>query len=185
MQKNIVCLVYVLVLSTFSGFGQFNKDLTGIHLQSNHQTKNFSIKDLPKYSMNKYGTLVGIQRGKYFNIELGVEQQRKQVKFSKPNTWAGNARFEYSWDNNSLGFKTGAWYKSGRMGFTFGGDLVGCSDFEKYNLGIAPAIGFKIIGFHAVASYNLLFFDKSFNYNTLHLSIRYFISRNRDLKRTN
>jgi hypothetical protein len=134
----------------------------------------------PEVTVRKYGTLVGIQRGKYSFIELGVEQQFKQLTLKSPRTFAWNALLEYSWDANSLGLKVGSWYKAGRMGFTFGGDVIGASDFTNYKVGVAPALGFKVIGIHALASYNFFIKKEELRYNTLHLSLRYYISRSRD-----
>lgn len=138
---------------------------------------------LPKVSVNKYGTLIGLQRGLHTNIELGVEMQKKQIKLINPQTFAVNALFEYSWKPNVGGLKVGAWYKDGRMGFTYGANILVTSNFTKYNLGFAPAIGFKVIGFHGIASYNIFVKQKdTFDYNTLNLSLRYYISRDRDFK---
>ena len=133
---------------------------------------------LPKYSVAKYGTVLGIQRGKFFNVELGIEQRRKQLKLKSPNTWALNGILEYAWETNTMGLKFGSWYKTGRTGLTYGGNLVGASNFDRFKVGIAPSIGFSIRGIHAAASYNV-FLNKvdEIKYNNLHLSIRLFISR--------
>ena len=163
MIKVLICFFLFIYGVGFSAYADNNKDF------------------LPKFSVNKYGTLVGIQRGKQSFIELGIEKQKKQIKLSDPNTIAWNSLLEYSWDANALGLKFGSWYKTGRMGLTYGLNALGTSNFTKYNFGIAPQIGFKIIGFHAMASYNLFAIQKNtFNYNTLHISIRYYISRDRD-----
>ena len=140
---------------------------------------------LPNYSVTKYGTLIGIQRGKFFTLELGIEQQRKELKLVKPNTFSWNALLEYAWEPNTMGLRGGVWYKTGRASLTVGADVIGTSNFDQYNIGLAPAVGFKLVGFHIIASYNAFITQKvDYDYNTLHLSIRYFISRKRDFKRT-
>lgn len=152
-----------------------------------HSTPQDGIKDwIPKYSVRKYGTLIGIQRGKFFTIEAGIEQQFKKLQLKKPTTWAWNAHLDYAWQPNTLSFKAGSWYKDGRAGFTLGGSAVGASDFEHFSAGVSPEVGIKLFGFHVLASYNVFLINpKAVETNNLHLSIRYFISRNRDIKRTN
>lgn len=168
-------LIFPLLISSyFLASSTNNFDLGG-------KKKSF----LPAYSVTKYGTLVGIQRGKYFTLELGLEQQRKELKLIKPNTFAWNALLEYAWEPNTMGLRGGVWYKTGRAALTLGADVIGTSNFEQYNIGLAPSVGFKLVGFHIIASYNAFLSEKvDFDYNTLHLSIRYFISRKRDFKRT-
>lgn len=142
-------------------------------------------KKKPKFSVNKYGTLIGIQRGKFFNIELGVEQQKKQIKIQSPNTIAWAFNMEYAWATNTLGYKLGGWFKTGRMGFTYGANAVGATNFDQFNYGIAPALGFKFVGFHLISSYNILLNPKvDFDYNTMHVSIRYFLTRKRKFSKS-
>ena len=145
-----------------------------------HEFKLGDKKKKTKFSVNKYGTLIGIQRGQFFNIELGVEQQKKQLKLQTPNTIAWAFNMEYAWDTNTLGYKLGGWFKTGRMGFTYGANALGTTNFERYNFGVAPTLGFKLIGFHLITSYNLFMNNKAnYDYNVMHVSIRYFISRQR------
>jgi len=138
----------------------------------------------PSYSVNKYGTLIGIQRGNYFNIQLGAELQRKQIKLKNPKTIAALGLIEYAWETNTVGLKVGSYFKTGRAGFTMGANFTAISDFDNYRIGISPALGFKFIGFHGVLSYNALFYNRDvIPYNNLHLSIRYFITRKRKVKK--
>lgn len=135
-------------------------------------------KLFPEYSVTKYGTVLGIQRGNFFNVELGVERRHKQIKLKNPNSWALNGVLEYAWESNTMGLKLGSWFKTGRTGLTYGANLLGVSDFENFRPGIAPSIGFSIRGIHAQASYNAILLNKELiPYNTLHLSIKLFISR--------
>ena len=115
---------------------------------------------LPNYSVTKYGTLIGIQRGKFFTLELGIEQQRKELKLVKPNTFSWNALLEYAWEPNTMGLRGGVWYKTGRASLTVGADVIGTSNFDQYNIGLAPAVGFKLVGFHIIASYNAFITQK-------------------------
>ena len=59
--------------------------------------------------------MVGIQRGNYFTIEAGIEQQRKQIKIKKPKTLAFQGIVEYAWKPNTIAFKPGAWLKTGSL----------------------------------------------------------------------
>jgi hypothetical protein len=175
MIRKILLRKYILVILTF---------LSCLNLKAT-DTLSLTKFELPKFSTNKTGTLIGIQRGSYFFIQAGVEQQRKQLRLKKPNTLAWNTLFEYTWSENALGLRVGGWFKTNRIGFTYGADLLGASDFTKYNLALTPSIGFKLVGFHALVNYNLFFFQKEFNYNQLNLSIRYFISKRREFVKTN
>lgn len=138
---------------------------------------------IPELRTIKTGMLVGIQKGTYFGIELGAERQWKEIKLKKPFTWAVSATGEYQFEANNLGFKAGPWFKWGRADFTYGANFTLMSDFTHYRTGISPTIGFKIIGFHIIASYNVLWGDPSLiTYNKLHLSVRYYISKERKFK---
>lgn len=138
---------------------------------------------IPELRTIKTGLLIGAQKGKYFGIELGMERQWKELKLKKPFTWAIAANGEYHFGSDNLGFKVGPWFKWGRADFTYGVNLTFLSDFEYNRFGASPAIGFKIIGFHILASYNVLYGPDQFNdYNKLHLSLRYYISKDRKFK---
>ena len=141
------------------------------------------FKLFPKITTNKLGTLIGIQRGKFFTIELGIEQQKKQVKLFKPKTIAWNFVVEYAWQSNTMGYKLGSWYKPGRAAFSYGINAIAFTDFDQVKPGFSPELGFKLIGFHFITSYNFLFNNSAnFEQNTFHLSIRYFLSRKRKFK---
>lgn len=142
-------------------------------------------KIFPDYSVTRYGTVVGIQRGQYFNVELGVERRHKQLKLIKPNSWALNGILEYAWETNTMGLEIGSWFKTGRTGLTYGANLLGISDFENFRPGIAPSVGFIIRGLHAQASYNAILKNKELiPYNTLNLSVKLFISRSKEVHKT-
>ncbi len=135
-----------------------------------------------KLSRTKYGMLLGYQQGKYTGAELGVEFQWKEVKLKKPLTIAGAINMEYHFDARVLGYKIGPWVKFGRMDFTYGVNMVAFSDFEHWRIGFQPALGFKLVGFHFLTGYNFAYGPSAFEeYNKLHVSARYFISRSRKL----
>ncbi len=138
---------------------------------------------IPELNTIKTGLLIGVQKGKFFGVEIGMERQWKEIKLKKPFTWAIAATGEYQFEANAAGFKAGPWVKFGRLDFTYGLNLTVLSDFEYSKFGISPTIGFKLIGFHVLASYNITTSNGPFvNYNKLHLSLRYYISKNREFK---
>ena len=138
---------------------------------------------LPELNTIKTGMLIGVQKGKYFGIEMGMERQWKEIKLVKPRTFAIAATGEYQFVANTLGFKAGPWVKYGRMDFTYGINATILSDFDNTKFGISPAVGFKLIGFHLLASYNITSGKEPFTeYNKLHLSLRYYISKDREFK---
>jgi hypothetical protein len=141
------------------------------------------MNPIPELNTIKTGLLIGVQKGKYFGVELGMERQWKEIKIKKPLTYAIAATSEYQFEANTIGFKAGPWVKFGRADFTYGINLTVLSDFEFYKFGISPAIGFKFIGFHLLVSYNITNnIGPLVNYNKLHLSLRFFLSKNREFK---
>lgn len=141
------------------------------------------MNPIPELNTIKTGLLLGAQKGQYFGVELGMERQWKEIKLKKPFTWAIAATGEYQFEANTIGFKAGPWVKFGRVDFTYGVNALILSDFEYTKFGIAPSIGFKLIGFHLLASYNITNANGPFvDYNKLHVSLRYFLSKNREFK---
>lgn len=138
---------------------------------------------IPELKTIKTGLLLGAQKGRYFGVELGMERQWKELKLKNPFTWAIAANGEYHFGSNNFGLKAGPWFKWGRADFTYGVNLTYLSDFTHSRFGASPAIGFKLIGFHLLASCNFLFgADQFTDYNKLHLSLRYFLSKDRKFK---
>ncbi len=141
------------------------------------------LPDLPSVRTKKTGMLIGLQRGKFNGFELGMERQWKQLKLKKPFTFATAFTMEYQFQANAMGFKIGPWVKYGRADFTYGANFTYLSNFDENLFGISPHIGFKMLGFHVLASYNFMPNRSSFvDYNTLHLSLRYYISKSRKFK---
>ena len=120
------------------------------------------LNPLPELNTIKTGLLIGVQKGKYFGIELGMERQWKEIKLKKPRTFAIAATGEYQFQANTLGFKVRPSWKFGRADFTYGFNATVLSDFEYNKFGISPAIGFKLLGFHLLASYNITSNKKNF-----------------------
>jgi hypothetical protein len=133
----------------------------------------------PSISTTKSGLLIGVQRGKFNGFEIGFEKQWKQVKLVKPKTFGISATGEYLFNSNSLGFKAGPWIKFGRTKFTYGANVLAAAKFNKSQMAFAPTIGIKLLGFHALASYNFFRNSQEFDYNKFNVSVRYFISRKR------
>ena len=138
---------------------------------------------IPELNTIKTGMLIGVQKGVYFGVEMGMERQWKEIKLKKPRTLAIAATGEYQFEANTIGFKAGPWVKYGRLDFTYGINATILSDFDRTKFGVSPAVGFKIIGFHLLASYNITSGKEPFTaYNKLHLSLRYYISKDREFK---
>jgi hypothetical protein len=130
-----------------------------------------------KIYSRSYGLLIGIQKGKYTFLELGVEQHWRKIKLIKPRLTSVGLNMEYNFKYNVLGYKAAVWTKRGRVDLTYG--LAACyfTDFDRSRYGFAPMIGFRLLGFHLVNGYNIIFDKGDFNrVNPLFISLRYFIS---------
>lgn len=162
--KHILYILFVLLFS--SAFSQ--GVVSGI------------TKKIPKLTVVKSGPYFGLQRGKYNNIELGVELQRKRIKLVNPVTNALNIGFDYNLNENVLGFTSGYWHKRGRVNLTYGGMLVYKSNFDESKVGISPIVGYKFMYLHLQVGYNLLTLSDTFeNTNTLFISLRFGVINNR------
>lgn len=122
-----------------------------------------------------YGFLLGVQGGKYTFIEMGVESHWRKIALTKPRLLGLCANVEYNFGFNTLGYKAGIFHKVGRINFTYGLNLNYYTNFENSKVGLGPAIGFKLLGFHLLNGYNFMFGRSEFKeYNTLYVTIRYF-----------
>lgn len=140
-------------------------------------------KKKPLVKVFKSGPYLGLQRGKYTNLEIGYEFQRKAVKLVKPTTHALNTGFDYNLTENVLGFSLGYWQKRGRLNLTYGANFVYKSNFEQSRIGIAPTLGYKISIAHLQVGANLLTRNDDFsNTNTLFVSLRVVLINNRNYK---
>ncbi|MFT7155171.1 MAG: hypothetical protein ACI8Q1_000171 [Parvicella sp.] len=139
------------------------------------------LRPIPELNTIKTGLLVGAQKGIYFGAEFGWERQWKEIKLKRPMTYAISAVAEYQFKSDILGFRVGPWIKFGRLDFSYGLNAVVLSDFRMHKFGLSPSIGFKLIGFHLLAGYNIMLGNPRFiEYNKLHLSLRYYISKDRE-----
>lgn len=137
-------------------------------------------KPLLEVSVRKSGPYFGIQQGVYTYAELGGEMQFKKIKLKKPTTHGVYFGAEYNIIHNILGFQLGAWRKPGRFDFTYGLQTVLRSDFERFRFGVAPAVGYKVFGFHIMAGY-MFHTPSDFvqEINTLYLSLRFIVVNDR------
>jgi len=145
----------------------------------------FSI-DLPQIKTVKSGLILGLQNGKYTAFEIGGERHWKKIKLKNPTTIAVNAIMEYQFKSNVFGLKPGFWFKTNRLGFTYGSSITFLSDFDYTRWGIAPQLGFRFLIFHGLASYNITVGPKAFEeFNRLNVALRIYLNKDRkiDMKR--
>ena len=136
-----------------------------------------------KIYSRSYGVILGVQRGKYTFIELGVEQHWRKIKLEKPWIFSIGMNMQYNFTYNSLVYQAGFWAKKGRVDFTYGAIAGYFTDFESGKIGISPAIGFRLIGFHLTTGYNFIAkLRKVDHFNTLWISLRYFIPTSTKVK---
>lgn len=139
--------------------------------------------NLLKVSTRSYGMILGVQRGKFTFFEFGAEMHWNKVKLVNPRTFSLGANFEYNFGNNVLGYKVSGWAKVGRINLTYGLNLCYYTDFDSTRLGLGPAIGFRLLGFHLINGINLTIGDKYFqDYNKIYVTIRYFFPLDRKIK---
>ena len=129
MNKRIVlCILLLPVLS----FGQKKETIFA------------KKKPLLEISVKKSGPYLGLQRGKYTVVEIGAERQWKQIRLKNPQTHAAHFGFNYNFKYNILGYDMGYWFKTERLGLTYGGNIFMRTNFDKTRVGFAPVIGYKI-----------------------------------------
>lgn len=149
---------------------------------SQHLSSVFVDKE-PLLKIMKSGPYIGLQRGRYNNLEIGYEFQRKAVKLIKPITHGINVGFDYNLNQNILGFSAGYWHKRGRLDLTYGGNLVFKTNFTQNRIGLSPTIGYKLSLAHLQIGYNILApFDNFKNTNTLYISLRLVLINHRNFK---
>jgi hypothetical protein len=149
-------------------------------------SQNGLFKDKKKIKIARSGTFFGVQTGRYWVGEIGVERQRKQLKIKKPNTHAFYFSLNYDLDNSVLGSEIGYWFKTSNLGFSYGIRGIIKSDFSSVKYGLAPSIGYKIMQLHVSAGYQFLVPSRridSFEVNYLFLSVRFLLVNDIDVKR--
>lgn len=132
----------------------------------------------------KTGPYFGLQQGKYLVPELGVERQWQQIKLKSPMTHAAHMGFNYNLKYKVLGYDIGYWFKTHRIGLTYGANISLRTDFESTSIGLTPVLGFKFWQIHAQTGYHFLTRPAvAFETNTFFISARFVLINDRELKR--
>lgn len=138
-------------------------------------------KPLIDIRVKKTGPYFGLQQGKYLIPEFGAERQWKRVKLKSPVTHAVHMGFNYNFKHKVLGYDVGYWIKTHRVGLTYGANLFYRTNFESDRIGIAPVIGYKFWLLHLQTGWHLMARPKSFETNTVFISLRLGIINERDV----
>jgi hypothetical protein len=137
-----------------------------------------------KMKMVRTGPYISLQQGRYLVPEFGAERQWTQVKLKDPHTHAAHMGFNYNIRYGVLGYDVGYWFKTNRIGLTYGGNLCFRTDFSYSRVGFAPVLGFKLWQFHLQTGFHFLTRSAvKFETNTYFASLRFVIVNDRDLKR--
>jgi hypothetical protein len=160
----------LLVLFALNAFGQLSPII--------HADK----KDRLNMYVKKSGPYIGIQRGKYTVMELGVERQWKRIQLSTARTHGIHLGFNYNFGKNVLGYDIGYWVKPTRVGLTYGLNFVMRTDFDRTKVGFVPVIGYQFSLLHLQTGYHFLApSNKGFNMetNSYFVSLRVVLINNR------
>jgi hypothetical protein len=151
------------------------------HSQPNIQFNPFGNKErndkksARKLMQKNHGAIIGLQKGGGTTFELGYEAHWRKMSLSNPAIYGATTNMEYDVSNNLVGYRAGMWMKKGRVNLTYGGNLVYFNNLNgQHKYGLAPAVGFRLAGFHFLNSYNLLAGDDEVKANTLTVSMRYY-----------
>ncbi len=131
---------------------------------------------LGKLYQRNYGAQLGFQRGAYNFLEMGFEHHWRTISLTKPRMFSAGGSFGYNFWDNTAEYKVGVWYKWGRIALTYGANLVYATNFTQGKLGVAPVVGFRLLGFHLTTGYNAFINgDKEFTeFNRFYVSLRYY-----------
>ena len=166
MKKYLSLLFIALVFVSFSQKSSFNFKKRGKIVRS--------------------GTFFGVQTGRFWVGEIGIERQSKQVKIKKPNTHALFFSLNYDLDNAVLGSDIGYWFKTSNLGFSYGVKGLVKSDFSSFKYGFAPSIGYKVLQLHVNTGYQFLLPNRrsdGFDVNYLFLSVKFLLVNDIDIKK--
>lgn len=134
--------------------------------------------------MIKTGPFIGVEQGKYFNANFGVERQWQDIKLFGPQTHAVNVQFDYNFTQNQMGSQIGYWYKTGRLNLTYGARLNWTTDFEGHHLfGFSPNVGYKLLQGHFQLGVNLGTRSDYMERNTFYASLRWVFINERKFER--
>lgn len=140
----------------------------------------------------KTGPYIGVQSGRFYAFELGMERQWKEGKLKSPNTNAFHFGINYSYDfrdwNPIMGYDIGWWHRQDNISLTYGIAACARTNFEQYRFGLVPTIGYKVWQIHLQTGAHLLYpfsrsADNYFTTNTLFLSARFVIINEKEVKR--
>ena len=136
------------------------------------------LKDikLPESKLNirKTGPFLGVEQGKYFNANFGIERQWADIKLIKPHTHALNLQFDYNFTQKQMGSQLGYWFKIGRLNLTYGARLSWHTDFEEHHLfSFSPNVGYKLLQAHFQLGVNLQERSDFVVNNTFYASLRW------------
>ena len=143
----------------------------------------FNLKK--KRVIQKTGTFLGLEKGKYLTLNFGVERQLQHIKLVKPITRAFNLQFDYNLFQNTMGLQTGVWQKTGRMNITYGARLFWRTDFsDHHQVGFAPNVGYKIAQAHFQLGVNIAR-SPNFDFigNVFYASLRWVFIQSRTIKK--
>ena len=151
----------------------------------------FGDKKIEK-TIVKTGPYFGVQSGRFYAGEIGMERQWKQGKLKSPSTNAFHFGVNYSYDfsnwNPILGYDMGYWFRKDNISLTYGATLCARTNFEKYRFGFTPVLGYKVWQIHLQTGYQFLFpmRKSSTNYflaNNIFLSARFVLVNDREVKK--
>ncbi|WP_017733534.1 hypothetical protein [Nafulsella turpanensis] len=134
-----------------------------------------SKKERRKIFQSTNGLLLGYEKGRNDYFQLGYGYNWKKIRLSKPVTRAVDGFVEYNFWENVLGMKVAYWQRHGRLKLTYGGHAGYFTDFDQGSLSIGPSVGFRLLGFHGQAGYNILLSNPEIAANKLYLSLSYLI----------
>jgi hypothetical protein len=173
--------VNIFVLSGFLILAQLS---FGNNIYAQKQSAGFSDQiRIPAISITGYGLSAGINQGHFTSFEIGIEKYWKQVKLLNPRTTAISANIMYYPWQGVAGLSSNFWMRKSRYGLTYGASGAYFNDFETHSrVAIGPTLGWRFLGLHIGAGYNLLIGDKELTgVNSLYFFGRYYLPRKRDL----
>ncbi len=145
-------------------------------LSNSVQAQLFKDIKLPESKLNvrKTGPFLGVEQGKYFNANFGIERQWADIKLVKPHTNALNLQFDYNFTQKQMGSQIGYWFKTGRVNLTYGARISWHTDFDSHHLfSFSPNVGYKLLQAHFQLGVNLQQKNDFVVNNTFYASLRW------------
>jgi hypothetical protein len=178
-------LLFVLFFSALAADGQVAYSFASVEPQAINADAYFNNTSSGLYARKLFqrnrGIIIGLQKGKFTSIELGVEAHWRKISLLKPHIIGATANMEYNFENNVIGYKAGMWAKRGRINLTYGANIGYFTNFKDGNrFGFGPSVGFRLLGLHLINGYNFLTKgntgpdEKPIEVNSLYMSIRYY-----------